>query len=543
MTRSKFGLKASQFRGRSIREKVSERRKRSAQDNIGFCIAGATPNARRFDLEPAEECVEHPRPIIMYSPDPVAVRADPAGFGNFLDLVVQDRTLQLPQDRLRIFEQQPEPLRLRASKRAGQTAETMPLCGSVLKGRLDNNPHFHGSSLLNEPPTYTDTPKFCPLPKAAEASGYPTNDDFNGETQEGAGLFDVNQFHDHRNGERCSAAAAFLHPVMNRPNLTVLTAAVAQKIVMKGKRATGVAYLHKGQKKTATARGEVLLCAGALLSPQLLMLSGIGPATHLAETGIEVVCDSPEVGNNLREHPDFILNYRSGDTDLFGVGPMFALKTVPNVINWWRNGKGFLRTTFAESGGFLRSSPDLSRPDLQLHLTIAMLEDHGHKLRMGYGFACHVCVLRPQSKGTVRLRTNVASDHPLIDPAMLADDRDLELLIKGAKLTKHIMERAELAPFRKAPLIDTDGFSDQDWADAIRARTDGIYHPVGTCRMGGDTGSAVDPRLKVRGIENLRVVDASVMPTMVGGNTNAPTIMIAEKAADMIRDDRKERAA
>lgn len=379
--------------------------------------------------------------------------------------------------------------------------------------------------------------------KAAEASGYPTNDDFNGETQEGAGLFDVNQFHDHRNGERCSAAAAFLHPVMNRPNLTVLTAAVAQKIVMKGKRATGVAYLHKGQKKTATARGEVLLCAGALLSPQLLMLSGIGPATHLAETGIEVVCDSPEVGNNLREHPDFILNYRSGDTDLFGVGPMFALKTVPNVINWWRNGKGFLRTTFAEFGGFLRSSPDLSRPDLQLHLTIAMLEDHGHKLRMGYGFACHVCVLRPQSKGTVRLRTNVASDHPLIDPAMLADDRDLELLIKGAKLTKHIMERAELAPFRKAPLIDTDGFSDQDWADAIRARTDGIYHPVGTCRMGGDTGSAVDPRLKVRGIENLRVVDASVMPTMVGGNTNAPTIMIAEKAADMIRDDRKERAA
>lgn len=164
MTRSKFGLKASQFRGRSIREKVSERRKRSAQDNIGFCIAGATPNARRFDLEPAEECVEHPRPIIMYSPDPVAVRADPAGFGNFLDLVVQDRILQLPQDRLRIFEQQPEPLRLRASKRAGQTAETMPLCGSVLKGRLDNNPHFHGSSLLNEPPTYTDTPKFCPLP-------------------------------------------------------------------------------------------------------------------------------------------------------------------------------------------------------------------------------------------------------------------------------------------------------------------------------------------------------------------------------------------
>ena len=164
MTRPKFGLKASQFRGRSIWEKVCERRKRSAQHNIGFCIAGTAANARHLDLEPAEERVEYPRTIIMYGPDPVAVGTDPAGLGNLLDLVEQDRFLQLPDDALRIFEQQPKPLRLRASKRPGQTAELMPLCGSVLRGRLDNNPRFHGSSLLNEPPIYTDTPKFCPLP-------------------------------------------------------------------------------------------------------------------------------------------------------------------------------------------------------------------------------------------------------------------------------------------------------------------------------------------------------------------------------------------
>lgn len=360
--------------------------------------------------------------------------------------------------------------------------------------------------------------------------------DFNAGDNEGIGEYQVTQFHaKDKNGERCSAAAAYLHPVMDRPNLTVLTKAQASRVLFEGKRATGVAYRQGGQDKQVTARREVLLCGGAFNSPQLLQLSGVGRAEDIEPHGIKLVHELPGVGQNLQDHLDFTLAYKSRDRDNFGISLPGSVSLLKHINTWRKSGQGMIATPFAEGAAFLKTDSQLERADIQLHFVISIVDDHARKLHMGHGFSCHVCVLRPKSRGSVGLSSADPMAPPRIDPQFLSDPSDLEVLIKGARKTRQLMQTAPLAGYIDKELFIKDEPDDAALEQHIRARADTIYHPVGTCKMGQDDMAVVDPELKVRGLAGLRVVDASVMPRLVGGNTNAPTIMIAEKAADMIR--------
>jgi choline dehydrogenase-like flavoprotein len=369
---------------------------------------------------------------------------------------------------------------------------------------------------------------------ACESVQVPLNDDFNGLEQAGAGLYQVTQFGDKpKKGERCSAAAAYLHPVMGRANLTVITGAQVDRVTLDGGRATGI-LLASGRH--IRARREVVLAAGAFGSPVILLRSGIGPEDELRTHGIPVVHALPGVGMNLQDHLDYILSYRSLRRDVVGLNPAGLLRLGRAALEWRRTGEGTFASPMAEGGAFLHSRAGLARPDLQLHFVIGIVDDHLRKIHLADGYSCHVCVLRPESRGTVGLTGRRAKDAPRIDPGYLRDRRDLDVLMAGARIMEGIMEAPALAPWRGKRLHPHDG-SDAALEADIRARADTIYHPVGTCRMGRDDMAVVDPALRVRGIAGLRVVDASVMPRLVGGNTNAPTIMIAERAADLIRAD------
>ncbi|MBO9445687.1 FAD-dependent oxidoreductase [Ruegeria sp. R14_0] len=358
--------------------------------------------------------------------------------------------------------------------------------------------------------------------------------DFNGPEQEGAGLYQVTQFYDgDQKGERCSAAAAYLRDVKLRPNLTILTSAEAQKVLFDKKRATGVRLRQKGKVIEVRARREVILSGGAFGSPQLLMLSGVGPEAELNQHGIPIVHHLPGVGQNLQDHLDYVLSYESKRKDVIGLTPGGLWDLAKAGLDWRRTGTGLFTTPFAEGGAFFKSDPSVSKPDLQLHFVVGIVDDHMRKIHLKHGFSCHVCVLRPFSKGSVGLSSDQASAPPRIDPAYLSDDRDLDLLKSGARIMESILEAPPLAPWRAKRLYPNDG-SDQALEADIRNRADTIYHPVGTCKMGTDDMAVVDTEGRVHGVEGLRVVDASVMPTLVGGNTNAPTIMIAEKIADGI---------
>ncbi|MEM1232825.1 MAG: GMC family oxidoreductase N-terminal domain-containing protein [Pseudomonadota bacterium] len=362
---------------------------------------------------------------------------------------------------------------------------------------------------------------------------HPVTDDFNRGDNEGASLFQTTTFYSpERRGERCSAAAGFLHPVMDRPNLTVMTGVQATRLVFDGKRACGVEYA-KGKTRGQVSGGEIVLSGGAFGSPHLLQLSGIGRPEDIRPYGVELRHELPAVGQNLQDHLDLTLTFRAKAPGTLGVSARGAWEVLESLRAWAKDGSGHASSPFAEGGAFLRSRPEEPSPDIQLHFVVAMVVNHLRTLRMGHGFSCHVCALRPHSRGEVFLRSADPLAAPGIDPRYLSDPRDLTAMIRGARLTQDLMHAPALDHWRGREVGTHRAMTDADWAERIRAMADTIYHPVGTCHMGDD--GVVDHRLRVHGLEGLRVVDASVMPTIPSGNTNAPTIMIAEKAADLIK--------
>ncbi|WP_280151408.1 choline dehydrogenase [Piscinibacter sp. XHJ-5] len=373
--------------------------------------------------------------------------------------------------------------------------------------------------------------------EAARQAGHPLNADFNAERQDGVGLYQVT----HRNGERFSAAKAYLTPNLHRPNLHVVTQAQVTRLLLEGRRAVGVELRQGGALRTLKARREVLLSAGALQSPQLLMLSGIGPAAHLRALGIPVVHDLPGVGQHLHDHVDVVQVVDApGLTDLFGLSPAGVLRVARAIFEWRRSRSGMLTTNFAEAGGFIKSRPEEPTPDLQLHFVIAKLIDHGRKTVYGHGYSCHVCLLRPASRGRLTLASADPMAAPLIDPNFLGERDDVERLVRGFKAMRHILQQPALAALGgRESAASAKARSDPEIEQFVRDHADTIYHPAGTCRMGPDATDVVDAELRVKGIEGLRVVDASIMPRLVSGNTNAPTMMIAEKAARLIAASRR----
>lgn len=366
--------------------------------------------------------------------------------------------------------------------------------------------------------------------EAAQSIGLPQNTDFNGAQQEGVGYYQVTQI----DGERCSAARAYLQPVRARANLAVLTGAQATRLMIEEKRAVGVRYRRAGSEHEVRAQREVIVAAGSLQSPQLLLLSGIGPGPALQRHGIDVVHALPGVGRNLQDHPDYIQAYRSDARALFGVSMRGALDLWRGWKTYRAERRGPLTTNFAEAGGFVRSDPRVDRPDLQLFFVVAMVDDHARKLHLGHGFSCHVCLLRPQSVGSVELASADPLAPPHIDPNFLAEPDDLERLVCGFKIVRRILRAPAFDRYRGRELYTAAVTSDDEIRAAIRRRADTVYHPVGTCRMGTDPLAVVDPQLRVHGLERLRVVDCSIMPRIVSGNTNAPAIMIGERASDLI---------
>lgn len=368
--------------------------------------------------------------------------------------------------------------------------------------------------------------------EAGRQTQMPFTDDFNGAEQEGLGLYEVT----HKDGERWSAARAFLDDHMDRPNLTVITQASAEKVLIENGRATGVQCKVNGHKHIFTAAREVILSGGAFGSPQLLLLSGIGAKDKLEPHGIEQVHDLPGVGENLQDHIDYVISYNGKVKDNLGFSVMGTFRTLREIFKYMKGRKGMFSSNLAESGGFLYTDRSEPSPDVSLVMVRAVVDDHGRKLHWGHGYSCHVCVLRPKSRGAVWLKSADPSAPPAIDPAFLKDERDMDTLVRGAKMMTQILEAPAFDAIRGKPFYNAGTTDTEELKADIRARADTQYHPVGTCKMGHDKMAVVDDRLRVHGIDGLRVVDASVMPNVISGNTNAPTIMIAEKAADMIKE-------
>ncbi|HEV2546930.1 MAG TPA: choline dehydrogenase [Stellaceae bacterium] len=393
---------------------------------------------------------------------------------------------------------------------------------------------FHGS---NGPLNVGERPYTNVLSKvfveAAQQSGIPFNADFNGASQYGCGLYQVTQ----KKGERWSAARAYLDPAPRRRNLKIVTGAQATRVRIERGRAIGVDYVHEGQLVNAHAEREVVLAAGAINSPHLLLLSGIGPAEELRGAGVRTVHDLPGVGKNLQDHINVnIIQAARQKVTLDGMSRGLPSLRVALQFALFKNGPG--TSNVAEAGAFCSSRGDAQTPDIQYHFIPAQVVNHGRTILDGHGVTLHACCLRPESRGEVRLASADPLAPPLIDPNYLASGYDLKILIAGIRQGREILAASPFHPFLADERIPGAAVtSDAELEDFIRTTAETEYHPVGTCKMGGDPTAVVDERLRVRGIQGLRVIDASIIPTLVSGNTNAPTIMIGEKGAAMMLED------
>jgi choline dehydrogenase len=371
---------------------------------------------------------------------------------------------------------------------------------------------------------------------AGAAVGLPRIEDFNGANQEGIGLLQVTQ----KDGKRHSAAAAYLHPVLERPNLDVETSAQVTGVRFEGTRAVGVDYLQDGKSARVAASAEVILCAGAINSPQLLMLSGVGPADHLADHGISVTVDRPGVGRNLHDHPLFAVNYEATRPVSWATAekPWNLIRYLARYLLFKT---GPLTTSGPEAAAFVRSDSDRTAPDLLIAFAPAFLDRAGLDPPGGHGFATAIGLLRPESRGRIAIESADPFAAPVIDPNYLGEDDDLSRLSEGLRRAREIVQAPPFDNYRDGELTpwSTDP-TDDEIAAYIRDTAGTFYHPVGTCKMGDGEMAVVDDELNVRGTEGLRVVDASVMPSIISGGPNAATIMIAEKAADFIKTDQSQ---
>eukprot|EP00128_Syssomonas_multiformis_P010065 Colp12_sorted_trinity150504_noHs@32096 len=370
--------------------------------------------------------------------------------------------------------------------------------------------------------------------QAGAQYGLPLNDDFNGKEQEGVGFYQVT----HKNGERCSTAKGFLNPIRKgRPNLHVFTESMATKVLMDGKRAVGIEYASAkkpAERIQLAAEREVLLCGGAINSPQLLLLSGIGPSRELRALGIDSKHDLPGVGKNLHDHFDITVNFHAREHHSYGIDLMTVPNTIKEIWRYSQERSGMFSSNIAEAGAFLKSRPEEPLPDVQLHFIPGYVMNHGRKHRYGAGMSVHTCFLRPHSRGSITLESTNPFAAPLIDPNYLAVPEDIAPIVRGIKIVREIFQQPALAAYYKGEHIPGEDYkTDSELEYAVRKYADTVYHPVGSCKMAptSDPHAVVDSKLRVHGLSGLRVVDASIMPTVVGGNTNAPTVMIAEKIA------------
>ncbi len=364
---------------------------------------------------------------------------------------------------------------------------------------------------------------------SAVSAGLKPTDDFNGPDQEGAGRYQVTC----KQGRRWSVNDAYLAPARSRPNLDVETGAFATAIEIEGDRAVGVTYRIAGREVTARAGREVLLCGGAVNSPQLLMLSGVGPAAHLREHGIEVKADLAGVGQRLQDHPAVPMIWYTR-----GVSDLAEFNNLRSLVRWKARGTGPLASNVGEGGGFLKTRDDLPAPDMQYHVAPAGFYDNGLHEPTQRMFTAAPTLVGVRSRGSLRLRSADPSWSPEIDAAYYDDGADLDAMVAGMRRLWEICGQGPLARHLARPWQLPENPSDDDFVEHARTQTQTLYHPVATCAMGSGEDSVVDPELRVRGVEGLRVVDASVMPVVPRGNTNAPTIAVAEKAADLIRSSR-----
>ncbi len=372
--------------------------------------------------------------------------------------------------------------------------------------------------------------------KAGQEAGHAQVEDFHGGSREGIGFFDTTI----RDGKRCSAAKAYLtEEVLRRPNLTVYTEALVAKVEFDGQTASAVEATIKKEQITLNATQEIILSGGAINTPQLLLLSGIGPSAHLKEHNVSVVKDLPGVGSNLQDHLDVSVIMKTKPGTSFG----YTVANVPDIIkggiDYLTKKQGFMASNFAEGNGFAKSYPDVIKPDIQFHFIPAIGDDHAKEKMIGHqGFIIHSCNLYPKSRGTIRLASTNAGDHPVIDPNYLDAEEDWDVMIQGGKLAYEIARQPALKEITRdyyAPSEHPE--TRDDWVGFIKSRAETIYHPVGTCKMGAENDelAVADEQGRVYGAKNLRIVDASLMPLLIGGNTNAPTIMMAEKISDIMK--------